>query len=380
MTLIASESTPRRDHRVDFLRGLALAMIFINHVPGNLYANFTTINFGFSDAAEIFVLLAGFAASNAYFPRFSRGEMWSASLSALKRSTVLYMCHVVTTMMALALFSAAAILFARPGYVYDMIYSMSLSSFFKDTASAIVGMVLLGHQLGYFNILPMYMVFLAMLPAMMWLARISLKLLFAASFSLWLAAGWYGLNIPNYPIPGGWFFNPFAWQLLFVTGFISGQWSRDGRMPRFSTKLFWVSVAYLVFACAWIKLGYSAWKPADTLIPQHLWDFDKTYLALPRLLHILALAYVVMISPMGEWLRRVSTSNPLTVMGRHSLPVFCTGSLLAMAGAILRFEWGGGVLRDTLIILAILTVPMILAYMLDSGRPVLASGRNQQTA
>ena len=370
MTSNPSERMSRRDHRVDFLRGLALAMIFINHVPDNLYANFTTSNFGFSDAAEIFVLLAGFASANAYFTRFSRGEAGKASFSALKRSAVLYMSHIMTTMMGLALFCAAAIFFARPGYVYDMIYNMGLAPFFKDTATAFIGMVLLGHQLGYFNILPMYMVFLAMLPAMMWLAKASLKLLFAASLLLWLAAGWYGLNIPNYPIPGGWFFNPFAWQLLFVIGFISGQWSREGRVPAFNPQLFWLSVAYLIFSCAWIKLGYSAWKPAQTLIPQHLWNFDKTYLALPRLLHILALSYVVMISPLGEGLRRIPASNPLTIMGRHSLPVFCTGSLLAMAGAILRFEWGGGVLRDTVIILTGLTIPMLLAYTLDSGRPV----------
>jgi hypothetical protein len=365
-----SERTSRRDHRVDFLRGLALAMIFINHVPGNLYASLTTTNFGFSDGAEIFVLLAGFASAHAYFTRFSRGEVGSACFSALKRAFVLYMSHIVTTMMGLALFCAAAIFFARPGYVYDMIYNMGLAPFFMDTASTFIGMVLLGHQLGYFNILPMYMVFLAMLPAMMWLAKVSRKLLFAASLSLWFAAGWYGLNIPNYPIPGSWFFNPFAWQLLFVIGFIAGQRSREGRMPAFNLRLFWLSVAYLAFACAWIKLGYSAWKPAQTLIPQHLWNFDKTYLALPRLLHILALSYVVMISPLGEGLRRIRPSNPLTVMGRHSLPVFCTGSILAMAGAILRFEWGGGVFRDTVIILTVLTIPMLLAYTLDTGRPV----------
>jgi len=90
----------------------------------------------------------------------------------------------------------------------------------------------------------------------------------------------------------------------------------------------------------------------------------------PRLVHILALAYVVMISPLGEALRRIPPSNPFTVMGRHSLPVFCLGSLLAMAGAILRYEWGGGLLRDTVIVLTGLTIPMLLAYALDAGRPV----------
>jgi hypothetical protein len=370
MTSDSSERISRRDHRVDFLRGMALAMIFINHVPGNFYASFTTSNFGFSDAAEIFVLAAGFASANAYFPRFLQGRAGSACLAALKRSVVLYMSHILTTIMALALFSSAAILFERPGYVHDMIYNMGLTPLFENTASSFIGMVLLGHQLGYFNILPMYMVFLAMLPAIMLLAKVSLKLLFAVSLALWLAAGWYGLNIPNYPIPGGWFFNPFAWQLLFVMGFIAGQWAREGRMPVFRPWLFWLSAAYLALACAWIKLGYSAWKPAQTLIPQHLWNFDKTYFALPRILHILALAYVVMISPFGEVLRRVSTSNPLTLMGRHSLPVFCLGSLLAMTGAIVRYEWGGGILRDTVIVLTGLTIPMLLAYMLDSTRSV----------
>ncbi|MGE3871992.1 MAG: OpgC family protein [Parvibaculaceae bacterium] len=370
MTPQLSERISRRDHRIDFLRGLALAMIFVNHVPGNFYARFTTSNFGFSDAAEIFVLAAGFASAHAYFARFSRGEAGNASFGALRRALVLYMSHITTTMMALALFGAAAMFFARPGYVHDMIYNMGLAPVFEDTASALLGMVLLGHQLGYFNILPMYMVFLGVLPAMMWLAKKSLKLLFAVSFLLWLAAGWHGLNIPNYPIPGGWFFNPFAWQLLFVMGFIAGQWSREGRMPVFNRWLFWPSVAYLVFSCAWIKLGYSAWKPAQTMIPQHLWNFDKTYLALPRILHILALFCVVMISPVGEALRRIPVSNPLTVMGRHSLPAFCTGSLLAMAGAVLRYEWDGGIFLDTLIVLTCLTIPMLVAYTLDSGRLV----------
>lgn len=369
MTPNPSERSSGRDHRVDFLRGMALAMIFINHVPGNIYASFTTSNFGFSDGAEIFVLLAGFASAYAYFSRFSRGDVWTSSISALKRAFAIYMSHIMITVMALALFCAAALYFARPGYVHDMIYNMGLVTVFKDPASAFVGLVLLGHQLGYFNILPMYVFFLATLPVMMWLARVSLKLLFAASFLLWLAAGWYGLNIPNYPIPGGWFFNPFAWQFLFVIGLIAGQWAREGRWPVFRPWLFWLSIAYLVFSCAWIRLGYSAWKPAETLIPQHLWNFDKTYLAFPRLLHIFALSYVVMISPIGEWLRRIPVSNPLTVIGRHSLPVFCTSSLLAATGAIVRYEWNVGVLGDTIIIVTGLTILYLLAYLLDSSRP-----------
>ena len=43
-----------RDHRLDIFRGLALMMIFINHVPGNVFEHLTSRNFGFSDAAEAF--------------------------------------------------------------------------------------------------------------------------------------------------------------------------------------------------------------------------------------------------------------------------------------------------------------------------------------
>src|SRR5437867_3965175 len=115
-----------RDHRIDFLRGLALATIFINHVPGNLYSYFTHTNFGFSDAAEIFVMLAGFASAYAYFARYERGERWDASLKAMKRAGVLYLSHVVTTIAGIALFCAAAIYFARPGYLADMVYYLNI--------------------------------------------------------------------------------------------------------------------------------------------------------------------------------------------------------------------------------------------------------------
>ena len=67
-TLRAAVAAPAagRDPRLDVLRGLSLVMIFINHVPGNVYEKFTSRNFGFSDAAEGFVLMSGIAAGLAY--------------------------------------------------------------------------------------------------------------------------------------------------------------------------------------------------------------------------------------------------------------------------------------------------------------------------
>ncbi|MCB1958712.1 MAG: OpgC domain-containing protein, partial [Rhodocyclaceae bacterium] len=36
----------QRDGRIDVLRGLALVMIFINHVPGTVFEHLTNRNFG----------------------------------------------------------------------------------------------------------------------------------------------------------------------------------------------------------------------------------------------------------------------------------------------------------------------------------------------
>jgi hypothetical protein len=69
---------PHRDPRVDLLRGVALLTIFVDHVPGNLLGYLTFRNFGFSDAAELFVVLAGFSSMMAYGGAFERdGSIWS---------------------------------------------------------------------------------------------------------------------------------------------------------------------------------------------------------------------------------------------------------------------------------------------------------------
>lgn len=366
MTTAAAPS--RRDHRIDFLRGLALASIFINHVPGNFYEKWTHKNFGFSDAAEVFVMLAGFASAYAYFARFERGETWDATVKAIKRAWTLYMSHIVTTIIGISLFCAATLYFMHPGYLDDTIVYMDIKPLMDDPVRGLIGLVTLGHQLGYFNILPMYMALLLMLPLFMVLARYGLALLLAVSVTLWFATGVFALDVPNYPMPGGWFFNPLAWQLLFVVGFILGQRQRENRPMPFSGVLYGLCVAYLLLAYWWVPFDWLI-NFSGIKLPSTIWSFDKGFVAWPRLLHVLALAYVVMMSPLGRLMHRIPASNFLTAMGRHSLPVFCIGSLLSMTGAIVRHEWGGSFVHDTVIIATGLLVMGTLAVILDGRKP-----------
>lgn len=378
--MTTAPTASRRDHRVDFLRGLALAIIFINHVPGNFYEKLTPKNFGFSDAAEIFVLLAGFASAYAYFSRFERGEVWDATMKAWRRAGTLYVSHVVTSVIGIALFCFATLYFVQPGYLDDTIVYMDIKPLMDDPVKGFVGLVTLGHQLGYFNILPMYMVLLLMLPAMMVLARLSLSLLLAVSATLWLLTGIFGLDLPNYPMPGGWFFNPFAWQLLFVIGFVLGQRQREAKPMPFSPWLYGLAALYLVLAYWWLPFDWLI-NFSGIKLPATVWGFDKGFVAWTRLFHVLALGYVVMMSPLGRLMHQIPKTTFLTAMGRHSLPVFCVGSLLSMTGAIIRHEWGGSFAHDTLIIAVGLTVMGLLALALDGRKPTPPkSMREPQTA
>ncbi len=358
-----------RDNRVDVLRGLALVSIFINHIPGNTFERLTHKNFGFSDAAEVFVLLAGFAASMAWYPGFVDGRAGEMARRIVKRAGLLYGCHIATTLTAITVFVLAAGVTGWPGYLVDAAPGLylNLATVVANPVSGAFGLLTGGHQLGYFNILPLYICLLLMAPGLMWLARSGIARLLIFSFSLWLLAGCFGIDLPNYPRPGGWYFNPLSWQLLFSIGLALGIAQRQGVSVAWNPLVFALAAAYVVFAAVFVLGGMWASWPVLHL-PLQLYQFDKTFVAVPRLVHVLALGYVVMMSPLGRWLARISSDNPLAVMGRNALGVFCCGSLLSMVAAIMRIEWAGGIVIDALLVSAGLAVQFAVARHLDRRR------------
>ena len=146
----------KRDQRLDMFRGLALAMIFIDHAPGTLYESWTSRNFGFSDAAEAFVLMSGIAAGLAYSTQLATGPLWPAIARVWARARTLYFVHLSTTLMALAIFAAAALWFG----IEQPLHTNNIGVVFNQPLGFVIGLPLLTHQLGYFNILPLYLTFL----------------------------------------------------------------------------------------------------------------------------------------------------------------------------------------------------------------------------
>ncbi|ARC89429.1 OpgC domain-containing protein [Rhodovulum sp. MB263] len=333
-----------RDPRIDAFRGLALVMIFIDHVPGNPYEHWTIRNFGFSDAAEAFFVMSGIAAGLAYSGRFAAPQirlngLWAAIRPIWGRSWTLYIVHVLLSAWAIAIFAWGAMALGVP----ELLTKINLRQVFENTAEALIGIPLLTHQFGYVNILPAYSVLLLFAPLAIFIGMRAPRLMVSVAIAIWFVAGMWRLDLPNYPNPGGWFFNPLSWQIIFVLGLLTGIHMRRGE--RFVARrrwLFWLAVAFLggVFLWAQIpalgqQMNALMRQAGQAGLPFHLVGFDKTYVSLPRMLHVLALFYVLSCLPAVVRLAGSRVAAPLRLMGRHGLLVFSFGTAVSLLFQVL---------------------------------------------
>ena len=349
-----------RDTRIDVLRALALLTIFVDHVPGTVFENWTYKNFGFSDAAEAFVLISGMSVALAYGGKFKPGGRLLATLKMWRRAGVLYISHIVVTMMVIALFCAAAAFVHRP----EMLTMINIEPLMKNTPQVLLGIVTLGHQLGYNNILPVYAALLLAAPAFVLIVSYRPVAALVVSGLLWLVAGIWQIAPPNYPEPGLWFLNPLSWQFLFNIGLAAMLHVKRGGAIPVNRWLVGASGIYVVGAAIWVHSplwGQITWFD----LPIVIGGFDKTFLSLPRLLHILSISYLVVALPMVSNLFRLRADNPLAILGKRSLPVFIAGTLLAMAAQVLKLINPGGIAYDTLLIAAGIAMQFALALYLE---------------
>ena len=311
-----------RDSRVDGLRGIALIMIFIDHIPGNLLSQATLRNFGFADAAELFVLLAGFASMVAYGGSFAREGVLLGLRRVFLRCLRLYLFQAVMMLAVLVLVSA--------WLHYFGVEPASGAPFVHSGLNGLRHGLTLQAQPASLNILPLYIILLALFPLIYGLIAISPIIALLASCALWI---WVKLepsiNLTNWLDGQGWFFDPFAWQFLFVIGALGAVLLRryDGNLPRppWLRVVAWGYLGFaLVAAAPWDTWGWSSFHPIVLDAP------DKTVLAPLRLLDVLALAVLALSSIRFRILAELPALRLLVVCGRNSLEVFALGTMLAM--------------------------------------------------
>ena len=359
----------QRDPRLDVLRGLSLVMIFINHVPGNPLEALTSRNFGFSDAAEGFVFIAGTAAGLAYGTHFrpGAGTLMHGALRIGRRVWTLYLVHLFITVAALAIATGALMWFGAP----EMVQRNGVDLLFRKPLQALTGLPLLTYQLGYANILPLYVVLLSATPILLWLAWRAPWWLFVLSILLWGLAGQFRLNLPDAFGTGTWFFGPPSWQVLFVIGLLTGVAMRDERrLVPVRMWAVWLAGGFLLLSLTWMTwptfastMNHQLWRLQEAGAPPWITSFNKNFLHLPRLLHFAALAYVL--SSLGIVLRICSARAmaPLALLGRQALPVFALGSVLAYVLQAIKSETGDNPALDVAMVMAGLVLTLMFAAL-----------------
>jgi hypothetical protein len=330
-----------RDARLDFFRGVALLTIFVSHMPGNWLAWYKPGAFGFSDSADIFVFVSGYAAATAFSRIFRQAGFLAGTARIVKRVAELYACNL-GLFFIVATLCVAGNRFLDTGV--DYIDLLNLTYFFQHTEDALLGLYALVYVPNYFDILTMYMVVLAMLPLVMLLARVHTALAGAAVVLLYLAVPLFKLELPaEMAFDRPWFFNPFAWQLLFYTGyFLAAGWVRP---PRVSL---WLTVACVLFVIVCIPVSHFATHsrvPWLGVLREHLEPLvSKTNLGVLRYAHFLCLAYLAVAAFKGrERVLNGRLATPIVRTGQQALPVFLCGIAMSFIGGMALDVFGRGV-------------------------------------
>src|SRR6202521_3174093 len=233
-----------RELRIDLFRGLALWLIFIDHMSPDLLTWFTIRSYGFSDAAEIFIFISGYTAAFVYGRAMLGSGFLVASARVLRRVWQIYVAHVFLFTIFLAEISYVATSFENPLYSEEM----GIMDFLKQPDVTIVQALLLRFRPVNMDVLPLYIVLMFFLPIILWLMKCRADVTPALSVAVYALTWEYDLYLSAYP-NGFWAFNPFAWQLLFVFG----AWCALGGARRMARLLsspitMWICFAYLLAA------------------------------------------------------------------------------------------------------------------------------------
>jgi hypothetical protein len=373
----------KRDVRLDLFRGLALWLIFLDHIPSNAVSWVTIRNYGFSDATEIFVFISGYTAAFVYGRAMRERGFVLATARVLRRAWQIYAAHIFLFMIYMAEIAYVAGSFDNPLYAEEM----GILDFLKQPDVTLVQALLLKFKPAGMDILPLYIVLLVGFPPLLWLLRRLPVVALAASVTLYALSWQFDWNMPTYP-SGEWVFNPFAWQLIFVFG----AWCALGGSERLaplirSPATQGLAVAYLLFAflitLTWYFPRYGHYVPrwlADFIYP-----IDKMNLDPLRFAHFLALAVLTVRFIPRDWPPLKSELlQPPVLCGQHSLEIFCLGVFLAFAGHFFLVEvsdrLSAQVLVSALGIAAMIATAWLLSWYKRAEGRASGSGPKQPDA
>ncbi len=323
-----------RDLRLDLFRGVANWAIFLDHIPNNVVNWITTRNYGFSDAADLFVFISGYTASFVYARMMLERGFIIGGTRLMKRVWQLYVAHVFLFVIYIVTIGYIALRFHDP----DIINEFNVAGMIENPIETLGQGMLLKFKPVNLDVLPLYIVLMGTFPPILWLMLRLPHTIMIASLVLYFAARQFDWNLPAYP-QGTWYFNPFCWQVLFVFGAWCAMGGATLAKKYLQSRIFVVlGGAYLLFAMIMTFAG--KFDEFGDMLPQWLYDAfnpnDKTNLAPYRFVHFIVIAYLVTRFipkswPGLEW----QGFDPMVKCGQQSLEVFCVGVFLSFVAHFL---------------------------------------------
>jgi hypothetical protein len=307
-----------RSIEVDFFRGVVLIVIVIDHISGSALSHVMLHSYAMCDSAEVFVFLGGYASAAAYTAMLAKRGAGAAKMRFLRRSWEIYRAYLLTAMLTL---SSGAVLewldLNRP-----MVELTGWPSFSRAPLPQTFAIAVLRHQPYLASVLPMYVVFALSVPVLMPLARRSPMALLASSVVLWAAAPPLA-TLFSVDAAGGWSFNPFAWQLMFVLGILA-------RLYQVSESFYASDAGDRLTRVAWaVAFGFAMVKLFLLTQPQP--GSLKQNLAPTRVINFVAIAWLIALlvhrGGAGWLARRMSA---VVTVGRTGLVCFVAGTVVSL--------------------------------------------------
>ena len=300
-------------------------IILMAHTPGNFLTSWIPARWGFSDATEIFVFCSGMASAIAFGRGYDTVGWRLATARVGFRVWQVYWAHVGLFFATLALTVALtdSRLGVRNYWGQLNLWPVFVESELWENPNILLSFMTLRYVPNYFDILPMYMIVLLLMPIIMALAKVNKWLVATFILGVWtlaqrslleqLGLSQFYIGFPAEP----WsdrprFFNPFGWQLIFFTGFAFMR----GWLPKPPVnKGLILFAAFLVLANIPLsnigvrEFGFDWAKDIRILIKPLI---DKSSFGVLRYVHFLALAYLC-------WVAAGDKGNNLLPRGKTAL-------------------------------------------------------------
>jgi hypothetical protein len=355
------------DLRVDLLRGFATWFLFLDHIPHNVVNLLTLRNFGFTGATDIFVFVAGYAATVFYGNMaLERGSL-VATTRIFRRAWQLYAAHLVLFVIYVEIIGHVAVQYAAT----DIIDEYNVIGIVDHPIRTLArGLILEANPL-HLDTLQLFVALMLIFPPLLWSMLRWPNLTLASSFAFYVAARAFGWSLPAFPT-GSWYFNPFCWQLLAVLG---GWFAVNGRrVTAIAQRLAWLRLAAAAYLAIALLMAVPAHVPALAgLMPDfglHLFaPGDKENLAFYRVVHLLALALLFTYLVPRDWPALQSKwLQPVMKCGEEWLTSFCIGVFLSFAAHLVLITGPNAVIMQVMVSVVGLAVMTAIAYYISWSR------------